>query len=111
MGTNIPLRLFHIFFVGTLFLYVGINGQKSPAFIFPFLKYLGILIIAYHAYKAYTKISSGVSAWSNLLHIFLIGPLMVVIGFNGANTSRQYFEMLIIAGMAAIGYHGYHLLF
>jgi hypothetical protein len=51
------------------------------------------------------------SAWVNYIHIFLIGPLLVTIGLNGINTSRPYFELLLMAGMAAIGYHGYYLLF
>jgi len=105
------VHLFHILFVGVLFLYVGINGTKIPAFIFPFLKYLGIIIIIYHSYKAYLRVSNEKSAWVNLIHMFLIGPLLVIIGIYGIDTSRKYFEMLLMAGMASIGYHGYYLLF
>ena len=102
------VSLFHILFVGILFLYVGINQLKTPALIFPLLKYLGIIIIIY---KSYLKIMDNKSAWVNYIHIFLIGPLLVTIGLNGINTSRPYFELLLMAGMAAIGYHGYYLLF
>ena len=105
------VHLFHILFVGVLFLYVGINGTKIPAFIFPFLKYLGIIIIIYHSYKAYLRLSNGKSAWVNFIHMFLIGPLLLIIGIYGIDTSRKYFEMLLMAGMASIGYHGYYLLF
>ena len=111
ISTNTFIRLFHILFVGILFLYVGINATKTPAFIFPLLLYLGIIIIIYHCYKAYIKISNNKSAWVNYIHIFLVGPLLVVIGLNGLETSRKYFELLIMAGMAAIGYHGYYLFF
>lgn len=105
------IHLFHIIFVGGLFLYVGINGVKIPAFIFPLLKYLGIIIIFYHLYKAYVKFSNNKSAWVNYIHIFLFGPLLIIIGLNDVNTSQKYFELLIMAGMASIGYHGYYLLF
>lgn len=105
------VHLFHILFVGSLFLYVGINGVKTPPFIFPLLIYLGIIIILYHIYKAYLKIYDGKSAWVNYIHIFLFGPLLIIIGLNGIETSRKYFELLIMAGMASIGYHGYYLLF
>lgn len=105
------VHLFHILFVGVLFIYVGINGIKIPAFGFPFLKYLGIIIIIYHSYKAYLRISNGKSAWVNFIHMFLIGPLLVIIGMYGIDTPRKYFEMLLMAGMASIGYHGYYLLF
>lgn len=108
---NTFVHLFHILFVGSLFLYVGINGVKTPAFIFPLLMYLGIIIILYHIYKAYLKISNGKSAWVNYIHIFLFGPLLIIIGLNGVETSRKYFELLLMAGMASIGYHGYYLLF
>jgi hypothetical protein len=105
------VHIFHILFVGSLFLYVGINGIKTPAFIFPILMYLGIIIIIYHSYKAYLKINLDKSAWVNWLHIFLIGPLLIIIGLNGVDTSRKYFELLMMAGMASIGYHGYYLVF
>lgn len=109
--SNIFVHLFHILFVGSIFLYVGINGIKTPAFIFPLLKYLGIIIIIYHCYKAYLRISVGKSAWVNYIHIFLIGPLLIIIGLYGTETSRKYFELLLMAGMASIGYHGYYLIF
>ena len=105
------VHVFHILFVGSLFLYVSINGIKTPAFIFPLLMYLGIIIIIYHSYKAYLKISDGKSGWVNYIHIFLVGPLLIIIGLNGVETSRKYFELLLMAGMASIGYHGYYLLF
>jgi hypothetical protein len=105
------VSLFHILFVGILFLYVGINQVKTHVFIFPLLKYLGIIIIIYHCYKSYLKIIDNKSAWVNYIHIFFIGPLLIIIGSNGINTTRKYFELLLMAGMAAIGYHGYYLLF
>ncbi len=105
------VSLFHILFVGILFLYVGINQVKTPVFIFPLLQYLGIFIIIYHCYKSYLKIMDNKSAWVNYIHIFFIGPLLVTIGLNRINTTRKYFELLLMAGMAAIGYHGYYLLF
>jgi hypothetical protein len=105
------VHLFHILFVGSLFLYVGIIGDKIPLFLFTLLKYLGIFIILYHSYKAYNKIANNKSAWVNYIHIFLIGPLLIKIGLDGDKTSRKYFELLLMAGFAAIGYHGYYLFF
>jgi len=110
-SSHIFVHLFHIIIVGSLFLYVGINGIKTPAFIFPILLYLGIIIIIYHSYKAYIKFTLDKSAWVNYFHILLVGPLLIIIGLNGIDTSRKYFELLLMAGMASIGYHGYYLLF
>ena len=49
------------------------------------------------------------SPWVNYLHIFIVGPLLVKIGYDGDKTSRKYFELLLMLGFAAIGYHGYYL--
>ena len=105
------VHLFHIIIVGSLFLYVGIRGIKIPYYLFPFLKYLGIFIIIYHIYKAYLKLILDKSGWVNYIHIFLVGPLLVIIGMNEVDTSRKYFELLLMCGMASIGYHGYYLFF
>lgn len=103
------VHLFHIFFVGILFLYVGIMQKEIPTYLFNILFALGIIIIIYHAYKAYIKIKKGMSAWINYIHIFLIGPLLLIIGYNGKETSRKYFELLLMAAFASIGYHTYYL--
>jgi hypothetical protein len=44
--------------------------------------------------------------------MFLIAPLLVYIGYNGYNGTdipRKFFELLLMAGFAAIGYHGFYL--
>ena len=105
------VHLFHILFVGTLFLYVGINKTNIPKLMFPFLKYLGIFVILFHSYKIYTNLQTNKSIWINLFHVLLVGPLLVIIGLYGTETSRKYLELLLMAGFAAIGYHGYYLLF
>lgn len=103
------VSLFHILLVGPLFLYVGIKATGIPKILFPILLGLGAFIMAYHFYLAYKKMSEGKSAWINYIHILIIGPLLVYIGYTGLNTSRKFFEILMMLGMAAIGYHGYYL--
>jgi hypothetical protein len=51
----------------------------------------------------------GKGYWVNLIHILLVGPLLVYIGYNREKTARLYFELLMMLGFAAIGYHGYYL--
>jgi uncharacterized membrane protein len=111
MGEKTFVHLFHIFFVGMLFLYIGITQKNNPTYVFNILFGLGIIIVLYHIYKAYLKIKKGNSAWVNFIHIFLIGPLLIVIGYYGKDVSRKYFELLLMAGMASIGYHGYYLFY
>jgi hypothetical protein len=103
------LHLFHILIVGSLFLYVGIIRNEIPSLMYPVLLGLGLIIIFYHCFKVYNYIKLGKSYWVNLIHIFIVGPLLVYIGYNRENTSRLYFEILLMLGFASIGYHGYYL--
>jgi hypothetical protein len=100
------VHLFHIIIVGSLFLYVGIKREKIPQIMYPFLLGLGIFVILYHIYKA----SQSKTPWINYIHIFLIGPLLVYIGYMNKETSRKYYEILLMFGFAAIGYHGYYMI-
>jgi hypothetical protein len=103
------VHLFHILIVGSLFLYVGITRNKIPSLMYPILLGLGLIIIFYHCFKVYNYIKLGKGYWVNLIHIFIVGPLLVYIGYNRENTARLYFEILLMLGFAAIGYHGYYL--
>lgn len=103
------VHLFHILFVGSLFLYVGIRRTAISSIMYPILLGLGLIIIFYHIYKAYNYMKIGKGYWVNLIHIFIVGPLLVYIGYNKEKTARLYFELLIMLAFAAIGYHGYYL--
>ena len=111
MNTETLVHLFHILIVGVLFLYVGIVRDKIPSLMYPILLTLGLIIIVYHIYKAYNYMKADKPYWVNLIHILLVGPLLVYIGYNRENTSRRYFEMLMMLGFASIGYHGYYMIF
>lgn len=101
--------LFHILIIGSLFLYVGIRKTEIPKFLFQLLFVTGILILLIHGYKAYRHLVKGESAWVNYIHIFLIAPLLLYIGYNKEETKRFAFEILLMLGFAVIGYHGYYL--
>jgi hypothetical protein len=103
------VHLFHIIFVGGLFLYVGINREKIYKPLFSVLFFLGIIIILYHLYKIYGYLNLGKSIWVNLIHVFIVGPLLIFIGYNGDKTTRKFFEILLMLGFASIGYHLYYL--
>ena len=109
MEIHTYVHLFHILFVGSLFLYVGIYRTLIPTIMYPILLWLGVFIIIYHIYKAYNYMKEGKGYWVNLIHILLVGPLLVYIGYNREKTARLYFELLLMLGFAAIGYHGYYL--
>ena len=109
MNPESLVHLFHILIVGGLFLYVGIERTNIPTFMFPLLLGLGVIIILYHMFKVYTYMKQGKGYWVNLIHILLVGPLLVYIGYNGEKTARLYFELLLMLGFASIGYHGYYM--
>ena len=111
MNINFLVHLFHILIVGGLFIYVGINRDKISKTLFSILFVLGIVIILYHLYKTYNYIKEGKPYWVNLIHIFIVGPILIYIGFNREKTQRLYFEILLMLGFASIGYHGYYLFF
>ncbi len=64
------VSLFHILFVVPLFLYVGIKRTSIPKIMFPFLLGLGVFVMAYHFYLAYSwskyldKLYSCTNHWS-----------------------------------------------
>lgn len=109
MNSHTLVHLFHIIIVGGLFLYVGINREKIYEGLFPALFYLGFIIILYHLYKMYGYLQDGKVIWVNLIHVFIVGPLLVYIGYNGIKTTRKFFEILLMLGFASIGYHLYYL--
>ena len=110
MELNTIVHLFHILIVGGLFLYVGIKRNSIPKQLFLVLFILGFVVILYHMYKAYKHMIKKESIWISLIHILLVGPLLIYIGYNGKNTSRKFFELLLMLGFASIGYHLYYLL-
>jgi hypothetical protein len=109
MDSEIFVHLFHVLIVTSLFLYVGIYKTSISKYIFPVLLALGILVVLYHAFKLYKYAKEGKGYWVNLIHILLIGPLLIYIGYNAAKTERLYFELLLMIGFASVGYHGYYL--
>ena len=71
------VHLFHILVVGTIFLYVGIKSKNTPAFMYPVLLAMGVVILFYHAYKVYLKVAAGKNPWVNLFHILVVAPLLI----------------------------------
>jgi hypothetical protein len=108
---NLLVHLFHIVIVGGLFLYVGINRNSTPKYIFNLLFILGIIILIYHIYKTYIRLSKNMNPWVNLFHIFIVAPIVLYIGYNSIETKRLYFELLLMLAFAAIGYHSYYIFY
>jgi hypothetical protein len=109
--SHIGLSIFHIALVAPALLYVAImRGQLSP-WIFSLLSGVAIIMLVYHGYKAFIKWKAqSPSLWINLLHIFLVAPLLLFIGSKGYDTPRWAFELLAMLGFASLGYHIYSII-
>ena len=110
MDHHTLLALFHVAVVSPFLIYIGIQRAATPDFIFNGLIGLAGAVLLYHLYRVYTKLVSGSSSlWVNLIHIILVVPILLWIGYYKKETSRQAFEMLLLLAFSALGYHMYGL--
>jgi hypothetical protein len=106
MDYHLILALFHIVFVVPLFLYVGFQRAATPEWLYNVIFGLGLLVLVYQAIKAFSRwVAKSSAIWINLIHVFLIAPLLIWIGYFGKKTERPAYELLLIAGFGALGYH------
>lgn len=106
MSKDFWVHFFHVIIVSGLFFYIGIVQDKIPKFMFQAIIGLGAFIILYHVYKSLYK----KDAWVNYIHIFLVGPLLMYIGFYEDKTPRKAFEIILLLAFASLGYHSYYTL-
>jgi hypothetical protein len=96
------VNLFHIVFVFPLFLWVGLQKDKTPFFIWPILAILGVFVTIAHINGA---IMYRPPLWVHALHFLIVGPLLMYIGWHGKETGRTWFEAMLLLAFGAIGYH------
>jgi len=103
--------LFHILVVSPLLFWVGFARADTPPWVYTVLFVLGLIVLLYHSYKAVVRWSSGSPLiWVNLIHISLVAPLLLWIGYYGKKTERPAYNMLLLLAFAAFGYHTYKAL-
>jgi hypothetical protein len=104
------LAVFHILFVAPLFFYIAFVRSDMPIWFYNVLLVLGLGILLYHGWKfivRYMAKSSG--AWVNAIHVFLVAPLLIYIGYMKKDTPRAAYELSVMTGFGALGYHLYSL--
>jgi len=106
MDPHIILAAVHLVVIVPFLLYICFTRNELPEIMFKVIFGLGAFVLIYQSYKTYIKIVANKSPWVNLIHIFLLAPLLLLIGYNGKETSRKYYEMLLMFSFAAAGYHG-----
>jgi hypothetical protein len=102
---SLVVHLFHILFVGGLFLYLGIRQNAAPAWLYPALLFLGIAIIIAHGLKLIKNRYSLIS-W---FHVLIVAPLVLYIGRTGPHAPQLAYRFIFAAGILAIGDHAYWL--
>ncbi len=100
------LAIIHLIFVAPLFLYVGMTRADTPQWLYLALFTIGWVILLYHGFKLVLRLKTHSNyAWINAIHVILIAPLLLFIGYNKKETPRYAYELLLMLGFAAGGYH------
>ena len=110
MNTSLIIHILHITIISGLFLYVGLKRNSIPPVMYTGLIGLGFVILFYHLYKLYLRVMNKQVPWVNAIHIFVVAPLLLFIGYNRDNTPRYAYELLLMLGFASFGYHGMYIL-
>ena len=104
------INVAHVAILAPLFIYVGLQRDQVNDYVFYALGLMGAVVLVYHAYRAYMKLTAGQSAWINWIHILFVAPLLLLLGYLKKDANRRYFEMLLMLGFAALGYHGFYVI-
>ena len=103
--------ILHVTVIVPFLLYVGFNRAATPDWMYSVLFGTGIIVLLYHTYKAISRlIAASPLIWVNLIHVFLIAPLLLWIGYYAKRTERPAYDMLLISAFGALGFHLYKLI-
>jgi hypothetical protein len=105
------IAIAHIAVIVPLLFYVGFNRAATPEWIYSLLFGLGLLVLAYHAYKGVERWAAGSPlVWIHVLHVAIVAPVLLWTGYHGKKTDRPAYEMLLLLAFAALGHHVYKLI-
>ena len=109
MQEHFTLSIIHILFIVPLFLYVGFKRSDMPQWLYTAIFAIGIVILLYHGYKLFIRLQNKSPIWVNAIHILFIAPLLIYIGYSKKETPRFAYELMLMLGFAAGGYHLFSL--
>lgn len=108
--THFWLAIIHILFVVPLFLYIGFVRANTPQWLYLALFAMGAIILVYHGLRLIVRLKNRSGyAWVNALHVAIVAPLLLFIGYHKKDTPRYAYELLLMLGFAAGGYHTFSL--
>ncbi len=106
MDYHFVLSIFHILIVVPLFLFIGFKRASTPDWLYMAILTVGAVVLFYHGFKLIMRMKNNSGyAWVNAIHMVLIAPLLIFIGYHKKNTPRFAYELLLMLGFAAAGYH------
>jgi hypothetical protein len=71
---------------------------------------IGAIILVYHGFRLIVRLQTRSSAaWVNAIHLLIVAPLLLYIGYDKKETPRSAYELLLMLGFAAGGYHLYSM--
>jgi hypothetical protein len=104
------LSVIHLLIVVPLFLYIGFVRADTPRWLYLALLAIGIVILVYHGFKLMLRLKTRSSYWwVNAIHVLAVAPLLIFIGYNKKETPRSAYELMLMFGFAAGGYHLFSL--
>lgn len=109
MNISTAINIAHILLIGPLFIYIGLMKGAIHEFIYIILASLGFFVIILHSYLGYFKIIKNKSALINLIHIFILAPVMLIVAFYMNSANIFYYRFLLAGGFLTIFYHGFKL--
>jgi len=110
MNPHIALSLFHLLIVVPLLLYIGFQRTDTPSWIYYAIGSIGAIIFFYHGFRLVQRLAaSSPNAWINAIHVLLIAPLLMYLGFHQKESPRAAYELLLLLAFGALGYHLFSL--
>ncbi len=102
--------VFHVAVIAPLLMFVGFTRAATPEWLYNVLFGMGILVFLYHGYKAFMRLLAySPVIWVNLIHVLIVAPLLLWIGYHAKTTGRPAYDMLLMTAFAAFGFHLYKL--
>lgn len=110
MDPYLLIAILHVVLIVPFLLWIGFQRAATPEWVYHVLFGTGLLILAYHGFKAVGRFfAKSQFLWVNVIHVLFVAPLLLWVGYHAKKTERPAYDMLLIVAFGAFGYHLYKL--